>query len=1158
MSDGGAILIQHSTLTMVGCQFTGNKATNGGAMSAILVVIFSFGNYFSGNKAKENGGAIYKQEGLLTLFETLGNAFVYNAANTGGAIHCHSCNFSIMRGCLKHTTFSTYHSTCATNFYNNTSIGDGGAICLTGYQASLVLNGTAIIFADNSAGKRGGAIMAEKSNFLLNVMDILFIRNSANSTGGAIHIEECRDVRLNGTNVEFKENVAFSGGAILTATDNLTISRPVNFTNNTATKHGGAIAIVPNFLQDTEILITGNFFHNSGEYGGAIHIASQFVFDSQYHNITLVNILAVGNSGSAFFLEASITFKGVTRITHNTGVLGGGIYANGVNIQFSEHAVFSENTATSDGGAIYSVKGILSFNGYTLFNSNTADGNGGALYGADTDITLDNTVNFTANLAQNGGAMFLTSSSTLTLYQYMALTTFHNNASLYGGSIYHEDQPTSYVCENPQLGIDENYPVCFLRLHGYQGLVINSYFDSAVKGGSFLHGGLLDKCRLEVNGKFNYSIIPYNFLSNRIFNITSYHSNIPEITSQPYRICFCESTHSTCHHSKIVKISRGQKFLLSIQAIAQKDTSIAGEITAQTGVYARIHLNQVIQNVSNKCTNLTYNFYSSLDRDELRLTTQGSCGSSGTIQAIISVVLFPCPHPFIQSNEECVCDKRLAKYSNVHCTIDEYNNSYVNKESGTDFWMSASYNNGSYDGLILYKTCPAEYCQAEAVAVSLDNLDVQCGQNREGLLCGECISNYSLMFGSSRCQDCSNTYLLLLLPFAVAGIALVAFLSILRLTVATGMINSIILYANIVQVNKHLIFPIETRNVLTVSIAWLNLDLGFETCFYNGMTAYAQIWLQFVFPLYVWTLIAFIILSSRYSITVSKLIGHNPIAVLATLLLMSYTKVLKIIIEVYSSVDLEYPNNKTVTVWLKDANVPYLQSWHLFLTVMTTLILVCLFLPYTLFLFLGYKLYRFTGRKPFHWLIRIKPLLESYYAPYTVHTRYWTGFLLLIRGSLYLIFSFYSLENTSISLLAINIVFTGLVALHLVGLLCFSHRLYSKLHNNIIELSIYLNLVVISAASLAQINHQKTLVFSLVGLVFATLLGTVLYHFHIIHIAKLQVWLQFKERVLACKEKLYATKITSAPSPPVDAIIPSHDPHKNVTHSEIELREPLL
>ena len=53
------------------------------------------------------------------------------------------------------------------------------------------------------------------------------------------------------------------------------------------------------------------------------------------------------------------------------------------------------------------------------------------------------------------------------------------------------------------------------------------------------------------------------------------------------------------------------------------------------------------------------------------------------------------------------------------------------------------------------------------------------------------------------------------------------------------------------------------------------------------------------------------------------------VAVLARLLIMSYTKILKIVIEVYSSVELDYPS-RTATV----SNVPYLQSTeHLFLTV---------------------------------------------------------------------------------------------------------------------------------------------------------------------------------------------------------------------------------
>ena len=185
------------------------------------------------------------------------------------------------------------------------------------------------------------------------------------------------------------------------------------------------------------------------------------------------------------------------------------------------------------------------------------------------------------------------------------------------------------------------------------------------------------------------------------------------------------------------------------------------------------------------------------------------------------------------------------------------------RKAGATFWVNALFLNDKYQGLILYKTCPTEYCKTEEVKFTLSNQDAQCGSNRSGVLCGACATNYSLMLGSSRCHECHNTYLVLIIPFAAAGIGLVILLSLLRLTVATGMINSIILYANILQANRSLLFPSSTNtNILTVFIAWMNLDLGFQTCFYNGMTAYAQTWLQLAFPIYVWFLISMIIVTS--------------------------------------------------------------------------------------------------------------------------------------------------------------------------------------------------------------------------------------------------------------------------------------------------------
>jgi hypothetical protein len=234
-----------------------------------------------------------------------------------------------------------------------------------------------------------------------------------------------------------------------------------------------------------------------------------------------------------------------------------------------------------------------------------------------------------------------------------------------------------------------------------------------------------------------------------------------------------------------------------------------------------------------------------------------------------------------------VCEERL-RDRNISCIIDD--DIYFAKKANSVFWMGVVFNNGSYEGLILHETCPVGYCRTDEVNMTLHDLDIQCAHGRAGMLCGQCADNYSLLMGSSKCGECSSTYLLLVIPVAAAGIALVAFLSTLRLTVVTGMMNSLILYANIVQVNKKLFFPANTVNALTVFIAWMNLDLGFETCFYDRMDAFAQTCLQFAFPVYVWVLISLIILTSRYSITLTKLIGHNPIAVLATLLLMSYVR----------------------------------------------------------------------------------------------------------------------------------------------------------------------------------------------------------------------------------------------------------------------------
>ena len=78
--------------------------------------------------------------------------------------------------------------------------------------------------------------------------------------------------------------------------------------------------------------------------------------------------------------------------------------------------------------------------------------------------------------------------------------------------------------------------------------------------------------------------------------------------------------------------------------------------------------------------------------------------------------------------------------------------------------------------------------------------------------------------------------------------------------VSMGTINGLLFYVNIVKLNKTVFFPDGNVPVLTQFVAWLNLDLGIETCFFDGLDNYWKTWLQFVFPLYIWLLIGGIII----------------------------------------------------------------------------------------------------------------------------------------------------------------------------------------------------------------------------------------------------------------------------------------------------------
>ena len=86
---------------------------------------------------------------------------------------------------------------------------------------------------------------------------------------------------------------------------------------------------------------------------------------------------------------------------------------------------------------------------------------------------------------------------------------------------------------------------------------------------------------------------------------------------------------------------------------------------------------------------------------------------------------------------------------------------------------------------------------------------------------------------------------------AAAGGLLVLLLTWLNLTITEGVLNGLIFYANIIQVNKDikLFFPPDSCvNPLAIFIAWMNLDLESMFAFTMGWIHMAKYGCSFFSP----------------------------------------------------------------------------------------------------------------------------------------------------------------------------------------------------------------------------------------------------------------------------------------------------------------------
>ena len=476
---------------------------------------------------------------------------------------------------------------------------------------------------------------------------------------------------------------------------------------------------------------------------------------------------------------------------------------------------------------------------------------------------------------------------------------------------------------------------------------------------------------------------------------------------------------------------------------------------------------------------------------------------------IVTVLLLPCPWGFTLQPDSlyCDCDSQLISYK-ILCNIN-----YQTIEQVPPVWIghystqlkssnstlargSTLATESECQGIVIHPNCPYDYCISTKTNISLNSTDKQCAFHRIGTLCGKCPEGFSLILGSSKCLPCSNLYLLLLIVFVLAGLLLVIFLITFNLTVSEGTINGIIFYGNVLHINRSIFFPSTEANPLAIFIAWLNLDLGIETCFYNGMDAYAKAWLQFIFPIYIWLIAGLIILLSHKFSIAARLCGRNAVKVLATLFLLSVAKLGRAVITALTYTALQYPDGLRVSVWLPDASVKFLQGKHIPLFI-TAVAFVALILCFVLVLMFIPCLQKKSHTPLLFWVNKLKPLFDAYAytGSYRDRYRFWPGLLLFFLCILFFLFDLNRLNRPDTKLLLT--VIGCFVAFARVWVF---RGVYRKWPLDIIESSFILNLGLLTVATSYILEHgnsqkaQAVVVNVSVGIVFASFIAVLVYH----------------------------------------------------------------
>ena len=1137
----------HSPIKQLGYIYH-HRNRPGGVLYTVFSNVSIISSRFMYNKADIGGALVAHNSSVHIDRSTLS----YNSVNFGGAtvtsastLNIDSCTFT---GNIAHVsggvmvTYNDKFTICNTNFIQNNAY-ISGVMCAFGKSSVTMSNCN----CTSNHAKLDGGVMTTLDNSSFNISNSTFTYNQA-MTGSAMYvdynssliishstftsnnptdfsvIDTYRNSVVNISNSTFINNKpSFTVAAIITCHGKILNLDSCNFCFNTLVNNHSA-GIIHSFQCSTHI-VSCIFDHNVGALVYVFNSNLSLSGDSKFENSNRALITDYGYSqgGVITSYQSTVVFTRCSKIyiSNNQARDGGAILAiESTIIMYGETTIANNNlttTANSRGGGISLKLSHLEIKGNcTLINNSAMRGGGIHATSSTISVYQPATLKIINNNAEIGGGMYLEVNSKLyVLKEYfyskqVYYLNFIDNHARYGGAVYVDDT-NSITCS-----INSECFIQTLKLYSssyVNASKVNIFFtgNTATTQGSNFFGGLLDRCIPSQYAELLFSDETIYYSGVTYLQNISNNTQLDSISSQPVRVCFCNSKpEPDCSYQlPIITVKKGEAFNVSVVAVDQVNNTVDANISSSISSFnSGFGEGQQIQKLERNCTDLTYNVFSPHDSETMILFADGPCGSAALSTSHITIQFTDCTcpvgfQPLSNSKSstrcECVCDSRLSPFI-THC---DYATSLVFRVN-TNSWITYI-NDTDQSGYVKCRYCPFDYCKHSEDNVSINfNLpngaDAQCSYNRTGVLCGSCRGKSSLSLASSRCLPCHSYWpavcVVFLLAAILAGILLVTALLALNMTVSVGLINGFIFYADIVSAGSAVFLPSSKPSFPSVFVAWLNLDIGIDVCFFYGLDAYIKTWLQLAFPAYIISLVVMVIIVSEYSPKFAGLIGKkDPVSTLATLILLSYAKLLSVTITALSYATLDYPNGKQEIVWLPDGNVKYFQGKHIPLVLVAVLI-ITLGLPYTILLFLWQWIVRAPRWKIFKWTrnTKLNVFIATYHVPHNSKYRYWTGLLLLVRVVFYVATSVTESSDPETLALSSALLIGGLTLFKGVS----DRRVYRQSLVDVMDTVLNYNLLALAMITLYDFKYNTTkqtvVVYTSTIITFIIFIGSICYH----------------------------------------------------------------